>query len=157
MLESRFFTRKMYYMIYIVWLISLLFLDQSVASTSIIKDLFRDFQLELVTSLPLNDVIFMAIIVKNNFFVGNQKATMIELRTEADKASYFLNNVISCNIEECFIKLLNVMEAYGGRLERLACNIKGKLGISKYIIFIHGTYALCTTFTPQIKGSDCCI
>ena len=116
-------------------------LAQSIASTSL-KDVFKDFQPDLVTALPLDDTIFVAIIDKNRFFVGDRKARMKAERTAADKASYFLNNVISCDVEKYFIKLLNVMETYGGHLEPLACNIKGRLGISKYITYIHGTYTL---------------
>ena len=106
-------------------------LAQAIASTSL-EEVFRDFQPELVTALPLNDATFVAILVKNEFFVGDQIATMEAKNTAADKASYFLSDVICHDIEKHFIKLLNLMEAYGSDLEPLAHNIKKTLGIGKY-------------------------
>jgi len=95
------------------------------------QEVFREFEPTLVTSLPLNDVTFVSIIV-NKFFIANQVATMEAQKTETDKASYFLNDVIYCDIEKYFIELLKVMEVYGGHLESLACKIKERLGISEY-------------------------
>ena len=70
----------------------------------------------------------------NDLFVGIQKATMEAEKTEADKAYYFLEYVISRDIENYFMKLLKVMEAYGGYLQSLVYKIKEKLGISKFAI-----------------------
>ena len=99
---------------------------------TLLTQVFRQYQLELVTTLPLNDANFVTLLEKNNFFYGDQKATVQAQKTEADKASHFLDSVISRCIEEYFIRLLNVMEVYGGGVESLAHNIKEKLGISKY-------------------------
>jgi len=98
---------------------------------TLLKEVFREFQPKLVASLPLKDVIFVSILAKNDFFVDNQTATIKAQKTKADKASYFLNNVIFNDIEKYFVKLLNVMEVYGDKLEGLANEIKEKLGISK--------------------------
>ena len=94
-------------------------------------EVFREFEPNLVTSLPLSDVTFVSIIV-NKFLISNQVAMMEAQKMETDKASYFLNDVICCDIEKYFIELLKVMEVYGGNLESLACKIKERLGISKY-------------------------
>jgi len=102
-------------------------------ANTLLEEVFRDFQMKLVTSLPLNDVIFISILAKNNFFVGTQIDTMKAQKTEVDKASYFLNNVVLHDIDKYFVKLLNVMEVYRDQLELLANEIKERLGISKYI------------------------
>ena len=95
------------------------------------QEVLREFEPNLVTSLPLSDVTFVSIIV-NKFFVGNQVAMMEAQKTETDKALYFLNDVICSDIEKYFIELLKVMEVYGDNLESLACKIKERLGISEY-------------------------
>jgi len=106
-------------------------ISDQLTNTSFEK-VFREFQPQLVASLPLNDVTFVAMIEMNDLFVGIQKATMEAEKTEADKAYYFLEYVISRDIENYFMKLLKVMEAYGGYLQSLVYKIKERLGIGKY-------------------------
>ena len=98
----------------------------------LLKEVLREFQPKLVTSLPLKDVLFVSILAKSDFFVGSQAASIKAQKTKADKASYFLNNVVFNDVEKHFVKLLNVMEVYGDKLEGLASEIKERLGISKY-------------------------
>ena len=99
---------------------------------ALLKEVFREFQPKLLKHLPLKDVIFVSVLEKNKFFVGNQTASIKAQNKRADKASYFLNNVVFHDIEKYFVKLLNVMEVYGDKLEGLASEIKERLGISKY-------------------------
>ena len=52
--------------------------------------------------------------------------------TQADKALYFLDNVIKNGLEMYFPKLLQAMENYGGPVKQLAVEIKEKIEMSKY-------------------------
>ena len=108
--------------------------DQLMPSVSSRK-VFKEFKPKLISSLPLNDVTFVSIIV-NKFFISGKIATTMEAqKTETDKALYFLNSVICHDIEKHFIELLKVMEIYGDNLESLACEIKERLRISEYTSF----------------------
>jgi len=59
---------------------------------------------------------------------GDQRPTMLAKQTEAEKATYFLNNIINKDIEIYFIRLLNEMEKFGGVVKQLAQDIL-KIGI----------------------------
>ena len=77
----------------------------------------------------MDDSIFVAGI--NWFFCENQKSTMESKPTQADKASYFLDNVMKIGLKMYFLKLLQAMEKYGGPVEQLAIEIKEKIEKSK--------------------------
>ena len=119
------------------------------AGTSL-ADTLKEYQVRLLSSLPMDDPIFVAMLDKSSFFVGNHKATMQSKETKVDKASYFLDYIIERHIDAYFVRLLNVMEVYGGDEQSLAREIKGKLGISKHAHFIHGAGLCISLYTISV-------
>ena len=93
------------------------------------SQVFKDYQAQLVQTLPMDDAIFQALLFKNNFFSGDKNATLNAKPTKADKALYFLNNIIGCDADSCFETLLNVMEVFGDSVAALAQEIKEKIGL----------------------------
>jgi len=77
----------------------------------------------------MDDAVFKSLLIKNNLFSGNQKATLMAQPTRAEKASYFLNSIIEHHIEAYFEILLNVMEAFGDPTTTPAQEIKKKMGL----------------------------
>ena len=93
-----------------------------------LSEAFDQYYEQFIKRLPMDDADFVASV--NYFFHGNQKSTMNAEKTQADKATYFLDNVIKNNIDNCFVKLLNAMEQYGGTAEQLAREVKESIGQS---------------------------
>ena len=89
---------------------------------------FQHYQVELL-GLPMDDKKFVAILDKHSFFSGNQKDTMQAKETNADKASYFLDDVIGKDIDTYFQKLLTVMEGFGGPVATLSSEITESIGL----------------------------
>ena len=77
----------------------------------------------------MNDSFFMALLFQKNFFGGNQMATLNAKATEADKAMYFLDEIIARNITDYFKILLDAMEEFGVPTTTLAREIKRKVGL----------------------------
>ena len=77
----------------------------------------------------MDDKKFVAILDKHSFFSGNQKDTMQAKETNADKASYFLDDVIGKDIDTHFQKLLTVMEGFGGPVATLSSEITESIGL----------------------------
>jgi len=116
---------------YIIRLLLILIVEGAIDVELLTKTL-NEYQRRLLSSLPMDDDNFVAMLDKNNFFVGNNKATMKAKETEVNKASYFLEYIIERHVDAYFVRLLNVMEVYGGDERSLAREIKEKLGISKF-------------------------
>ncbi|XP_065898770.1 basement membrane-specific heparan sulfate proteoglycan core protein-like isoform X3 [Dysidea avara] len=112
-----------------IGLISCSRIEEAMAGASLAEAL-KEYQVRLVSSLPMDDLIFVAMLEKSNFFVGNHKATMQAKQTKVDKASYFLDYIVERHVDVYFIRLLNVMEVFGGNGQSLAREIKENLGIS---------------------------
>jgi len=93
------------------------------------SQVFMYYRLELLKILPMDDTVFKSLLIQNKFLIGHQKATLMAQPTRAEKASYFLNNIIGHHIEVYFETLLNVMEAYGDPVTTLAQEIKEKMGL----------------------------
>ena len=74
------------------------------------------------------DATFIAAV--REFFFGNTKPTMEAFRTSADRATYFLDNIIENALDMYFVKLLNAMEAYKSAAGQLAIEIKESIQIS---------------------------
>ena len=122
---------------------------------TLLAETLKEYQVRLLSSLPMDDAIFVAMLDKNSFFVGNHKATMQSKETKVDKASYFLDYIIERHIDAYFVRLLNVMEVYGGDEQSLAREIKEKLGISKYAYTVL-CMLLCTisVYIIRLKSHD---
>ena len=78
----------------------------------------------------MNDAVFVALLKKNEFFSGNQKAAMQAQCTEVEKAQYFLDEIVERDINMFFVKLLSVMEVYGEPIATLASKIKERIGLT---------------------------
>jgi len=103
-------------------------LEKSVACKSL-RETFEEYYSDLVQTLPMMDTIFIASV--NNFFCGDQKKAMEARNTSADRASYFLDNIIESSLEMYFEKLLDAMEVYEGPAGKLAIKIKRTILIGK--------------------------
>lgn len=100
---------------------------------ALFKTEFRKCYPDLVIILPLDDVLFTALLEKNEFFPSDYfKATMKSKSTRYDKAEYILDQVVKRDILRCFKNLLNAMEEYGSTPRERACEIKKNLRIRKY-------------------------
>lgn len=77
---------------------------------------FKKFYPDLVQSLPMSDSIFIAALFSDDLLLGNLKAQVKSLPTSADKAMYFLDNVIEpnvkCDNDSSFKQLLGIMEKF---------------------------------------------
>ena len=100
-----------------------------------VKKVFRDLRIKLITSLPMNDAIFIELLNRENLFPGSLKEQIQGKATKSDKASLFLDKVIQPSIDigqfECLNKLLTVMsdKVYlkVDSLKQLAAEIKEKI------------------------------
>jgi len=93
---------------------------------------FEDNYEALVTSLPMDDAIFIAKIHSKRLLPGNLKSTIESQKTSADKATVFLDKAIEPSLKNDDItplkKLLTVMEDSGNdSLKKLAKTIRSKL------------------------------
>jgi len=78
-------------------------------------EVFKEFYSKLVETLPMNDAKFIAKLFSNDLLPGDLRDQLnLPIRTSADKATVFLNNVIEASVSisdgSSFDKLLNVME-----------------------------------------------
>jgi len=91
------------------------------------KDAFMQFYPQLISSLPMKDVVFIALLVKYNLLPGDTKAIISTKATREDATDYFLETVIDRALDvddtEPFENLLKVMEAHGGSVKKLAFDI----------------------------------
>jgi len=100
-------------------------------TTVTVNEVFLNFQVDLVRTLPMDDEIFQALLHTKNIFAGNQSPMLKSKPTEATKASYLLNEVIKKDIDNCFNKLTEAMEEFDGSsngpVSKLAVRIKSRL------------------------------
>jgi len=98
------------------------------------SQIYKDYQVELLKTLPMNDETFNALLVKNNFFISNQRGSNFAMQSVPtdSKASYFLEFIIGHDTDRYFETLLNVMEVFGGPVATLAQEIKEKIGLKSY-------------------------
>ena len=95
-------------------------------------EVFKQFYVELVTMLPVEDTIFLAKLFSCDLLPGNLMSQVMAKETRADKAVCFLNGKINSDISigdfRSFDKLLSIMEDSGnGSLKGLAKEIKTAL------------------------------
>jgi len=93
---------------------------------------FQDNYEALVTSLPMDDVIFIAKIHSRRLLPGDIKAKLKKLDTPAEKATEFLDQMIEPFLKNDDVtplkKLLTVMEDSGNdSLKKLAKTIRSVL------------------------------
>jgi len=95
-------------------------------------EVFTEYYPQLLSSLPMEDVNFTALLFQKNLFPGNVKSKVRSRSTAQEGAEYFLDTVIHPplrgNDSEPFMKLLSVMESFNSpSLQKLACTINQKL------------------------------
>ena len=96
------------------------------------SEVFKQFYVELVTMLPVDDTIFLAKLFSCDLLPGNLMNEIKAEKTAADKAMCFLSGKISHDISNgdfnSFNKLHNIMEESGqDSLKSLAGKIKSAL------------------------------
>ena len=101
--------------------------------------MFKQFNYKLVTSLPMKDVVFLAMLTAKDFFSGDLKAKVKAMSTATEAADHFLDNKIGQDLisgnNNSFLQLLSIMEGYNESLKHLATEIRGKLKLE--ILSIH--------------------
>jgi len=97
------------------------------------SEVFTQYNMKLVTSLPMKDVVFLAALNTKGLFSGGLKAKVKAMPTATEAADYFLDNKIEKDLingnNDSFLQLLSVMEEYNESLKVLATEIKGKLKV----------------------------
>jgi len=97
------------------------------------SEVFTQFNMKLVTSLPMKDVIFLAALKTKGLFSGGLKAEVKGMPTAIERADHFLDNKIEKDLingnNNSFLQLLSVMEEYNESLKVLATEIKRKLKV----------------------------
>ena len=92
------------------------------------RDVYANFNVELVQQLKMKDPLFIAMLTKQRLFFGELKAKVREQSTEAEASSLFLHEVIERSLEsndpEPFMKLLSAMDQFGGPLEKLSAEMR---------------------------------
>lgn len=91
---------------------------------------YKDYYLDLLRILPMNDVLFLANLQSSNLFPGDTKAQVQARSTSMEKASYFLGTIIEPSFHDNadqFKKLLAAMTNYGMAASSLAGRIKKQL------------------------------
>ena len=101
-------------------------------------EVFKQFYVELVTMLPVDDTIFLAKLFSCDLLPGNLMNEIKAEKTTVDKAMCFLNSKISRDISSgdfnSFNKLLNIMEESGhDSLKGLAKKIRTALRVETMI------------------------
>ena len=108
------------------------------AEVEIYIKVYFDFYVQLVTTLPMNDTIFMAELTPHFFAVGNLKERVQAETTTHDKAAYFLENAIKHSLDAgditSFQKLLSIMNS--GYQTSVAADIRTRINGKCYDITI---------------------
>ena len=75
--------------------------------------MYRDFHLQMLESLPMDDVVFLELLKQQNLFPGDLKQQVQARATRMEKALWFLDNAVygplSIDNLEPLCKLLTVM------------------------------------------------
>jgi len=94
-------------------------------------EVFKKYAERLIKCLPMNDVHFIAMLSNHKLLPGDTNNQLNAKPTPAEKASYFLNNVIKPALDiddtSSFDNLLSVMKHCGyDHVEKLAHKIKSE-------------------------------
>ena len=95
-------------------------------------EVFMKYHAQLIGSLPMNDVIFIAFLFHEGLLPGDLKDQINARSTRAEKSDYFLRQVIIPSVEiddhSVFMKLLNIMQrSEYSRIKKLSDEIKSEL------------------------------
>ena len=102
----------------------------------------------LTKILPMNDALFIAKLTGNGLLPADVGSHIKEMQsTRAEKATYFLDNVIKPSIEDDdvdddndFSKLISVMEiSEFTTLKKKAAKMKSELNEGTYVLVLHLT------------------
>ena len=99
------------------------------------KKVYKDFIVQLLECLPMDDVIFLKLLEHHRIFSGDLKEQVQAKATRREKAAYFLDNAIELPLNigffEPLCKLLTIMndEIYlkNDSLKQLAAKIEQEL------------------------------
>jgi len=95
------------------------------------SEILNEFIEKLITSLPMQDVIFIAKLSGKGLFHGNLKEEVRKRSSSAEAADHFLNETIEKDLkvgkDESFKKLLLVMEEFSDPLKSLAAEIRCRI------------------------------
>ena len=95
------------------------------------KDVYANFNVELVQQLKMKDPIFVAMLTKQHLFFGGLKDKVLEQSTEIEASSLFLLKAIEHPLNngdsEPFMKLLSAMDEFGDPLKKLSTEIRKSL------------------------------
>ena len=119
------------------------------------KDAVKQYKVELLRELPLEEAIFFAIAEKADLFplrTGNSIRARI---TRAGKVDYFLQHVVEPAVEFYLPKLLEVMKnCEVANLEKLAGDIQAAVEQGTYIhMYICTKYVYLYVYIVQFKGN----
>ena len=96
-----------------------------------VKDAYKEFNPQLVRSLPLKDAHFIAELTKQDLFYGDLKEIVAAESTQSNAAARFLYEAVERSLDignrDPFDKLLLVMEKFGSTLNKLVKEIKQKI------------------------------
>ena len=82
--------------------------------TDEMANVYKQFYVKLVNTLPMDDVTFIASLYSRDLLPGDTKLVINSLSTQAEKAAYFLDHVIEPLVGFSRLnKLLEVMENSG--------------------------------------------
>jgi len=99
--------------------------------TSLSLEVLKHFNENLITSLPMKDVTFLAKLNSKGLFPGDLKAQVKSQPTSTQAADYLLDNKVAVDLkngnDESLIQLLSAMEEFNTSLQSLAKDIKRKL------------------------------
>ena len=105
-------------------------------------DVIKQFTVELVRQLPLEDELFFAMAKHTDLFPLDTSDSIVAEPTRAKKVSYFLQHVVEPGAKEYLPKLLKVMkDSKVANVVRLANDIEAAtdLGMSNDIATYLGT------------------
>ena len=92
---------------------------------------FRQYYVELIEALPMDDPIFIAMLFSRHLITSYQKEEIEVLGTVTRKAEFFLNVIslsLSAHLTVFFIGLLDIMNDYDSpRVQAVAKQIKSEL------------------------------
>ena len=98
------------------------------------KDAIKEFNVELLRQLPLENDIFFAMARQADLFPLDTSDSIAAEPTRSKKVAYFLQYVVEPGAEQYLPKLLNVMkESKVANLVRLADDIQAVLRTGMYI------------------------
>ena len=101
------------------------------------KDAVKQYKIELLTELPLDEAIFFAMAEKAALFPLSTGNSIKAEKTRADKVAYFLQHVVEPAAETYLPKLLEVMKKSKVlNIEKLARDIQATVEPGIYSVWV---------------------